>query len=254
MEITAYLRIIARYWWVILLTTVVSTGVAFAITETKAKSYTVNVRVLAQPASVVSNTNELINMSGQIGTREVMGTLAEAFTSADVQSNALAAAGMNATQATDYPIQANVLPASSVIEVTGTGHDPVLLANYVNATVSAGVKYGSSIYRVIDLVPMERATVPAAPTSPVPSRDIPLGAGLGLALGLLLAFATDYMRTPRRYEGEIQIRALPSNPIALNRDDRIVVNGTAPQDYLVGRQQRTGSSLPPGRPDDKYPG
>ncbi len=197
MEITTYLRIIARYWWVILLTTLVSTGVALAITETKAKSYTVHVRVVAQPASVVSNTNELINMSGQIGTREVMGTLAEAFTSADVQSNALAKAGMHATQAPDYPIQANGLPDSSVIEVTGTGHDPVLLTNYVNATVDAGVKYGSGIYRVIDLVPMERASVPAAPTSPVPSRDVPLGAGLGLALGLLLAFATDYMRTPR---------------------------------------------------------
>jgi hypothetical protein len=69
-----------------------------------------------------------------------------------------------------------------------------------------------------------------------------------------LAFATDYMRTPRREEGEIQIRALPSSTVALNREDRIVVNGPPGQDYLVGRQQRTGNSLPPGRPDDKYPG
>ena len=158
MEITTYLKIIARYWWVILLTTLVSAGVAFAITEIKSKTYAVHVRVVAQPASVVSNTNELINMEGQIGTREVMGTLAEAFTSADVQSNALQAAGMSATQALDYPIQANGLPDSSVIEVSGTGHDPNLLTSYVNATVDAGVKYGSSIYRVIDLVPMERAT------------------------------------------------------------------------------------------------
>jgi len=251
MEITSYLRILGRYWWIILLTTLVSTGVATAITTVKPRTYSVHVRVVAQPASVVSDTRTLVDAAGQISTREVIGTLAEAFTSADVRAQALKAAGMSEAQAPDYPLDANPLPTSSVIEVSGTGHDPVLLANYLNATVDAGVKYGSNIYRVIELVPMEKAAAPGSPTSPVPSRDIPLGAGLGLVLGVLLAFATDYMRTPRRQETPVQIRALPVNPVALNPEERIVVNGPPGQDYLVGRQQSPGgypaNSLPPGR-------
>src|SRR4051812_8227397 len=192
MEIMTYLKIALRYWWVILLTMLVSTGVAAAVTMTKSKSYTAHSRVIAQPSTVLSDTRTLVDMSGQIGTKSVMGTLAQVFTSAEVRSEALQKVGMSQEQGLNYPVQANVLPDSSVIDVSATGRDPVLLANYVNATAEAAIKRGSAVFRVIDLTPLEQATVPQVPTSPVPTRDIPLGAGLGLVLGVLLAFATDY--------------------------------------------------------------
>ena len=93
MEVISYLKIIGRYWWVILLTTLVATGVATAITSTRSKSYTVHARVVAQPSSVLSDTRTLVDMSGQVGTRTVMGTLAQVFTSADVRNNALRIVG-----------------------------------------------------------------------------------------------------------------------------------------------------------------
>jgi len=252
MEILTYLKIIGRYWWVILLTTLVTTGVAVVVTSTRSKSYSVHARVVAQPSSVLSDTRTLVDMSGQVGTRTVMGTLAQVFTSADVHAEALKAAGMSEAQALEYPLDANVLPDSSVIAVNASGRDPILLTNYVNATVDSAVIHGSQVYRVIELVPLERAAIPKAPSSPVPSRDIPIGAALGLVLGILLAFAIDYMRTPRRQEGEVQIRALPPNQAMPNRDDRLIVNGPARQDYLPSRQ-RPGTALPPGRQDDNYP-
>lgn len=242
MEVISYLKILGRYWWVILLTTLVSAGVATAITTTRAKSYTVHARVVAQPSSVLSDTRTLVDMSGQVGTRTVMGTLAQVFTSADVRAEALKAAGMTETQALDYPIDASVLPDSSVIDVSASGRDPVLLTSYVNATVDSAVKQGSQVYRVIELSPLDLATLPKAPSSPVPARDIPVGAALGLVLGILLAFAIDYIRTPRRQENETQtqIRALPPNQAIPTRDERMVIN--APQ--------RPGTALPPGRKDD----
>ncbi|MEO8288305.1 MAG: Wzz/FepE/Etk N-terminal domain-containing protein [Chloroflexota bacterium] len=236
MEVSAYLKIIARYWWVILLAAIVSTGAAVTITVVKSKSYTANARVLAQPASVLTDTRSLVDMTGQVGYRSVMNTFAQVFTSADVRTEALKAAGIDPANALDYPIEANVLPDSSVIQVSARGHDPLALSDYVNATVDAAVRRGSELYRVIELVPLDRATVPVLPTSPVPSRDIPVGAGLGLALGILLAFAIEYMRTPRRIEGEMQIRALPPNAAALDYDDRRVVNAAPSQNYLTGRQ------------------
>jgi capsular polysaccharide biosynthesis protein len=149
---------------------------------------------------------------------------------------------MTEAQVLDYPLDASVLPDSSVIEISATGRDPILLTNYVNATVDSAIKHGSQVYRVIDLLPLELATIPKAPSSPVPTRDIPVGAALGLVLGILLAFAIDYMRTPRRQESEtqVQIRALPPNQVMLNRDERIAIN--APQ--------RPGTALPPGRQND----
>jgi hypothetical protein len=137
---------------------------------------------------------------------------------------------------------------------------------------------------VVELQPLERAVLPEAPASPVPSRDIPVGAGLGLALGILLAFAIEYLRTPRRVENEPQIRSLVPNGIStitpitqvpalqqpFAREEMKVINGgqaQAPprQEYLVpGRQQRIGwqdtpntqpeRALQSGHREDSYPG
>ena len=75
-------------------------------------------------------------------------------------------------------------------------------------------------------------------------------------LGVLLAFATEYMRTPRRQgqEAEVSLRALPTNTAVLGREERIAANGAPRQDYLPSRQQRPGSALPPGRQDDNSQG
>lgn len=273
MEIAAYLRTIGRYWWLILLTTLVSTGLAFGVTMVKAKSYTTHARVLAQASSVITDARSLADIAGQVGMRSVMGTFAQYFSATGVKTAARAAMGFDEQTAANYPVEANVLPDTSVIEVTGKGPDPVVLTNYVNATVDAAVKGGGSLYKVIELQTLERASVPQAPSSPQPSRDIPVGAGLGLALGLLLAFAIEYMRTPRRTEneGEVAIRTLPITPLPImpiQRDDRMIGNGRQTQGQqrqaqlpeYTGRQQRSGpgegsgNALPPGWRDDAFPG
>ena len=65
-----------------------------------------------------------------------------------------------------------------------------MLVNYVNATLEGTVRDTTDLFRVIDLIPLEQARVPHTPDSPQPSRDIPAGAGLGLALGIVLALIT----------------------------------------------------------------
>lgn len=250
MEIATYFRIIARYWWIILITTIVATGVAFAITSIRSKSYTVQARVVAQPSSVLSDTRTLVDMSVQVGSRSVMGTFAQIFTSAEVRNEALQTVGMTETQALEYPLEANILPDSSVIEVSATGRNPELLTDYVNATIDAAIKHGNPVYRVIELVPLERATIPKQPSSPVPARDIPLGTVLGLALGLLLAFATEYVRAPRRQDSDAQIRALPVAQPMSGYEARILANGQARPDQLTSRQQAQGTPITPRRQDD----
>ncbi len=288
MEVVTYLKIIGRYWWVVLLTALISTGVAAAISFTKSPTYSVQARVVARPATgVLTDTRDLVNMISQLGMKSVIGTFAQLFTSADVQKQAQDEVGLNPTTAKDYPIEANVLPDTTVIELTAKGRDPQLLTNYVNATVNASVASGLELYRVIELAPIEMAVVPTAPTSPVPSRDIPIGAGLGLALGILLALAIEYLRMPRRVAYEPQIRSLvpngvqalpsampslappPPNAQQIGHDDMTVINGgRLTTGYLLpGRQPRVGSwpndadaepqhgdALQPTRKDNSYPG
>jgi succinoglycan biosynthesis transport protein ExoP len=283
MEVVTYLKIIGRYWWLVLLATLAATGMSAALSLTRAPSYSVQARVVAKPAtSVLTTTNDLVSMVSEMGMRPVIGTFAQIFTSAEVKQAARAAVGLDEAEAKDYPLQANVLPDTTVIEVSAKGRDPQLLTDYVNATVDAAVARAPGLFGVIELQPLEQATLPEGPTSPVPSRDIPVGGGLGLALGILLAFGMEYLRTPRRVEYEPQIRSLvpngiqtppalpqlPSSPQSLARDDMRVINGGQSQprqQYLVpGRQHpigwqngtdpRAGQLAQPERKEDTFPG
>ena len=87
-----------------------------------------------------------------------------------------------------------MLPDTVVIQVTGTGPDRQVLADYLNATVSATITGTRDLFKVVVLQSLEAAIPPQDPVSPQPSRDIPLGIALGFLIGALLALALDYMR------------------------------------------------------------
>jgi capsular polysaccharide biosynthesis protein len=282
MEVVTYIKILGRYWWLVLLAALASTGVAAAISFTKAPTYAVQARVVAKPAiGVLTDTNHLINTVSEMSMRSVIGTLAQIFTSAEVQQDARRAAGLNDASAKDYPLQANVLPDTTVIEVSARGPDPQVLTTFANSTIDSAVARAPGLFGVIELQPLERAVLPLAPTSPVPARDIPIGGGLGLALGVLLAFAIEYMRAPRRAEYERQILSLipngvptitsltqvPSLQQPMAREDVKMIDGPIPprQEYLVpGQEPRVGwhrkphnqpeRALQPSRKDDAFPG
>ncbi|MDQ5823229.1 MAG: Wzz/FepE/Etk N-terminal domain-containing protein [Chloroflexota bacterium] len=204
MEVGTYLRIIARYWWVILLSMLAAGGGAALLDSVRTPQYSVQARVAVRPSAVLTNTLTIVDLVGQIGSRHVTGTLAQTFTSADVKAAAREAAGLTPDEAQVYDLEANVLPDSSVIAVSASGPDPQALALYLNATISNTVSKAHQYYSVIDLEPLEMASPPVEPTSPVPARDIPLGVALGLALGVLLAIALDYLVGSRGVQSELR--------------------------------------------------
>lgn len=198
MEIRTYVKIIASYWWLVVLATVAAGLGAYLLDQSRTPTYSAAARVVAQPSMVITDTRTVTDLIGQMGARYVMGTFAEAFTSDTVKAQARRTMGLRDSDAVGYPIVANVLPDTNVIEVSGTGRDPQLLASYLNTTVSTAISNTQQLFQVIDLASLQRATPPTAPSAPVPSRDIPASLGLGFVLGILLALAIDYLRGPQR--------------------------------------------------------
>ncbi len=194
MEIRTYARIVMRYWWVVLIATIGAGLAAAALDRFEKPVYSSHARVVLQLSPLITDTRTLSDLLGQMGGRYVSGTFAQSFTSDSVKAQSRKAAGLSDAQAVNYPYEANVLPDTAVIEVTGSGTDPIVLSNYLNAAVSATISDTQGLFRVVGLVPLEPARPPDAPSSPVPSRDIPTGVGLGLGLGVLLALALDYLR------------------------------------------------------------
>jgi uncharacterized protein involved in exopolysaccharide biosynthesis len=197
MELRTYLNSIFRYWWLVLLLLVAGGIIAAGLDKVRQPIYSSEARVAVRPSPTLSDTRTIIDLVGQMGARYIAGTFAQTFTSAQVKDVAQKAVGLSPEQASDYPLQANVLPDTAVISVEGTGPDPTTLVNYLNATLEATVHDTGDLFRVMDLVPLEQARVPHTPDSPQPSRDIPAGAGIGLGLGIVLALAIDYLRGAR---------------------------------------------------------
>lgn len=194
MEIRTYLNIILRYWWVVLLALVAGGVIAAGTDRIKKPTYNASARIAVRPSPDLSDTRSIIDLVGQLGAKYIAGTFAQTFTSADVKAASQKAVGLSAGDAINYPLDAVVLPDTAVIQVSGSGPDPVLLVNYINASLEAAIGSTRDLFRVIDMVTLEPARVPTAPVAPQPSRDIPFGAGIGLALGILLALILDFVR------------------------------------------------------------
>jgi capsular polysaccharide biosynthesis protein len=217
MDVRTYMRIIGRYWPIIMLVTALAGSAAIALVNFREPQYNAAARVVARPATIITDTRVIVDLVGQMGDRRVTGTFAEAFTSVDVRTEARASLGMSDEEALRYPLKAVVLPDTHVIEVSGTGPNPVRLATLINATVEATLKRASQLFRVIDLQPLEPARPPQRPSAPVPARDIPLGFGLGLILGVMLAFATDYLRGPRGVGGQLRTISPAPSPLPVRK-------------------------------------
>ncbi len=198
MELRIYLNIVLRYWWLLLLA-ISAGGVGAALADhAQTPRYSTQLRVMMRPSGLLTDPRDLVNLVGQVGARSIAGTFAQAFTSAAVRQDARNKVGLSEWQAAAYTFDASLVPDSTVIAIQGSGPNPVMLVNYLNATAAATVDHTRDLFRVLDLEPIDTPPLPDSPSSPSPSRDVPGGAGLGLGLGLLLALTLDYVRAPRR--------------------------------------------------------
>lgn len=193
MEIRTYLGIIGRYWWIVVLAVIAAAGTVAVLDSVRKPSYTTRARVVVRPAQTITDERTTADIVGQLDNLSIANTYAQTFTSAQVKADTLRALNVSKDQLSGYSLTANRLADTSVIEVSGTGSDPTFLANYVNATVTSAVTQSVNLFKVVEMSVLEPAGVPSRPTSPVPSRDIPTGAALGLIAGILLTLLLDYL-------------------------------------------------------------
>jgi uncharacterized protein involved in exopolysaccharide biosynthesis len=226
MEIRTYFAIIGRFWWIILLTTLSAVAGAALLSGTRTPVYNTHARVVVRPALNVTDQRTVVDLVGQMGSRYIVNTFAQTFSSAQVKADSLKAVKAIPADVQDYSLDANVLPDTAVIEVSGSGPDPIFLANYVNATVTATIADSKNLFQVVELVSLEPAHVPEQPSSPQPLRDIPIAALLGLCVGVFLALLMDYLRkgeveplTSRYSERGRPVTTEPLQPVPYGPDE-----------------------------------
>jgi uncharacterized protein involved in exopolysaccharide biosynthesis len=194
MEIRTYLGIIGRYWWIVVLVALAAGVGIWVLDSQREPQYSGRARVLIRPSPELTDSRTVVDLVGQLGLRYVSGTYAQSFSSDSVKQTARQAAGLSVDEAARYPLEANVLPDTVVIELSGQGPDRQVLARYLDATMSSVINDTQPLFQVMELQALEPAQVPVAPSSPQPVRDVVVAVGLGIVLGLLLVFTIHYLR------------------------------------------------------------
>jgi len=196
MEIRLYLQMLKRGWWIILLTALAAVVAALGASYLVTPQYKAVSRFILGPKNILPSNPDL-GLTGLdiLGNQTVITTYMEVMKSDRVYRDALANVGHTQEEMEDYTYEVQVLPSSSVIELSVSGPDPELVAELANSIGNQTIQFTSllNVYYRVDF--LDEALPSYIPESPQPVRDSVLAFGIGLLLGGVLAIVRDQLMT-----------------------------------------------------------
>lgn len=211
MEIKLYFRMLQRGWWLVALVALVSLLASLTVSFLAIPQYKTTARFIITPGSLLTsegNPETVIAGLETLDLPSVVATYTEVMGSQRILVNSLSFLGVENFVPKEYSIDANVLPESTVLELTISGPDPRLVTDLANAIGYQTILFTRSINRIYELNVLDEAVQPLTPYSPIPLRDAGLSLLLGLVGGAVLAILSEQIRIPlEAYRQRLQIDA-----------------------------------------------
>ena len=211
MEIKLYFRMLQRGWWIVVLVGLISLFASFTISFLAIPKYKTTARFMVTPGSLLTGSGDpqtIISGLETLDLPSVVSTYTEVMGSQSILVASLDYLGVKNFVPKEYTIDANVLPESTVLELTVAGPDPKLITDLANAIGYQTIVFTSGMNRIYELNVLDQAIQPLTPYSPVPIRDAALSLLLGLFGGAVLAILSEQIRIPlEAYRQRLQIDA-----------------------------------------------
>ncbi len=211
MEIKLYFRMLQRGWWLVALVALVSLLASLTVSFLAIPQYKTTARFIITPGSLLTsegNPETVIAGLETLDLPSVVATYTEVMGSQRILVDSLSFLGVENFVPKEYSIDANVLPESTVLELTISGPDPRLVTDLANAIGYQTILFTRSINRIYELNVLDEAVQPPTPYSPIPLRDAGLSLLLGLVGGAVLAILSEQIRIPlEAYRQRLQLDA-----------------------------------------------
>jgi len=195
MEIRLYFQMLKRGWWVILLTALAAVMAALGASYLITPQYKAVARFIISPKNIASSPGLGLEGLSILGNQTVTTTYMEVMKSDRVYRDALTDVGRSQKEMEDYEYEVQVLPNSSVIELSVLGPDPGMTAQLANSIGNQSILFTSLVSEYYRVDFLDEAFPPDEPESPQPLRDSILAFGIGLLLGGVLAIVRDQLMT-----------------------------------------------------------
>ncbi|SKC70390.1 polysaccharide biosynthesis tyrosine autokinase [Plantibacter cousiniae (nom. nud.)] len=209
MELTDYLRVLRKYWVLIvaLVLVGVATAAAYSLAKTPEYSSSAKVFVSTQSSDNVSDLTQ-----GNTYSQQRVKTYVNLVSTPIVLQPVIAALELNITAGQlGGQVSAVATPDTTIIQITATSEDPVLAAELANTTAESLTGVVAKIESTDDgatspvkLTRVQEANVPTTPGSPNVPLNLALGVLVGLALGIAFAVLRETLDTRIRNERDIE--------------------------------------------------
>ncbi|MFZ4893084.1 polysaccharide biosynthesis tyrosine autokinase [Plantibacter sp. Mn2098] len=215
MELRDYLRVLRKYWILIVALTLVGVGAAATYSLLSTPVYSSSAKVFV---SIQSSDNVQELAQGSTFTQQRVKTYADLVNTPIVLLPVAAKLGLNlTTDQLSKQVTASAPLDTTLIEIIATDPDPVRAADIANATAESLTGVVSNIETPekgdaspVKLTRVQEASVPVKPVSPNVPLNLALGLLVGLVIGIAFAVLRETLDTRIRNERDVeQVTGLP---------------------------------------------
>jgi diguanylate cyclase (GGDEF)-like protein len=198
MELKTYLRILLKKWWIIIPTFLMTFTTTVVLTYTQDPVYQTTATFVVSPiTSNFETVQSFVSGLNILSTRsEIATTYTEVAESRQIKNLAMDELGVPPGIRGKFGVSSRLRAGTNVLEITVQGNDPELVRDFANTVGQQTVNYVQQLYETFELKLLDEATLPWAPVRPNKTLNLALGAILGLALGVGMAFLAEYLQSP----------------------------------------------------------
>lgn len=216
MELRIYLRILRRKWWIVLPAFLSVFVATIAFTSAQAPIYRATATFIVAPKklSFEDTRSFMTGLDTLSRNLEIAGTYVEVSRSRMIKREASTALNLSAEERGSLSVDSRLLAGTTVIEITVEGNDPTLAQSFALMVGDKTTTYMQELYEAYDVKPLDLPSLPRSPAKPRKTLNVALGAIVGLALGVGLAFFAEYLQVPTATEAAPRKVAAEPEPVS----------------------------------------
>lgn len=196
MEITLYLQVLRRGWWIILVTTLIATNVSLLVSYFTDPVYETSARFIVSPnAGIFSSSWDIVSSLDTLDRRSIINTYKELLASETIYGKSPEIQKLGSEFiAEEYKILVVVVPDTNILKLTVEGPDPNSVVLVAEAVATEAVNFINELYPVYNFSLLESPELPLQPIRPEPVNNAGLAAILGALIGVVVAFSREQLQ------------------------------------------------------------
>ncbi len=191
MSVSEWMRILSRSWYLLVLGGLLGGAAVLWATSAQTKEYRALTRLEVAPAADLLEPDEVADVLNALNKRAIVTTFAEIVRSDPVLARAGDRVGLRSPRSQGYKVVAVAEAAANAIGLEIDGPDASVVTALTASVADEAAREIERYYWTFSVRTLVDPRLPRDPVRPWPSRDLPVGAGVGAGVGLLLGVVRD---------------------------------------------------------------